>query len=135
MPPLSVMIKPVSSACNMRCRYCFYADVSSLRDCPSYGIMSAQVREQVIRNIFAGLKPGDRLYVYTDGVPEATDANEELFGTERMLDALNRDPAADPQTLLRNVQQAIDAFVGDAPQFDDITMLGLHYKPSGRTEE
>ena len=81
------------------------------------------------------LKPGDRLYVYTDGVPEATDAKEELFGTERMLDALNRDPAADPQTLLRNVQQAIDAFVGDAPQFDDITMLGLHYKPSGRTEE
>ena len=74
------------------------------------------------------LHPGDRLYVYTDGVPEATDANEELFGSERMVNALNRDPAADPQTLLRNVREEIDAFVGDAPQFDDITMLGLYYK-------
>ena len=74
------------------------------------------------------LNPGDRLYVYTDGVPEATDANEELFGPERMVDALNRDPAADPETLLHNVRQVIDEFVGDAPQFDDITMLGLYYK-------
>ncbi len=74
------------------------------------------------------LKPGDRLYVYTDGVPEATDASETLFGPERMLAALNRDPAAAPEALLRTVRQEIDAFVGDAPQFDDITMLCLHYK-------
>ena len=74
------------------------------------------------------LNPGDRLYVYTDGVPEATDANNQLFGAERMVDALNRDPAADPETLLRNVRREIDAFVGDAPQFDDITMLGLYFK-------
>ena len=74
------------------------------------------------------LKPGDRLYVNTDGVPEATDAHNELFGSERMLEALNRDPNADPQTLLKTVRREIDAFVGDAPQFDDITMLALHYK-------
>ena len=74
------------------------------------------------------LHPGDRLYVYTDGVPEATNAQDELFGAERMVNALNRDPNADPQTLLDTVRREIDAFVGDAPQFDDITMLGLHYK-------
>lgn len=74
------------------------------------------------------LNPGDSLFVYTDGVPEATDAHDELFGSDRMLQALNRDPNADPQTLLKTVRQEIDAFVGDAPQFDDITMLGLYYK-------
>ena len=74
------------------------------------------------------LKPGDRLFVYTDGVPEATDAHNELFGPERMVDALNRDPNAGPEALLHNVRSEIDAFVGDAPQFDDITMLALYYK-------
>ena len=73
------------------------------------------------------LHPGDRLFVYTDGVPEATDAQNELFGTDRMLEALNRDPDASPRQLLANVQAAIDAFVGDAPQFDDITMLSMYY--------
>ena len=73
------------------------------------------------------LRPGDRLFVYTDGVPEATNANNELFGNERMLDALNSDPEAAPEQLLHNVRASIDAFVGEAPQFDDITMLGLSY--------
>ena len=80
------------------------------------------------------LHPGDRLYVYTDGVPEATDTHEQLFGNKRMTDALNRDPNADPETLLHTVRQEIDAFVGDAPQFDDITMLGLYYKGGDSNE-
>ena len=74
------------------------------------------------------LNPGDRLFVYTDGVPEATDADNVLFGADRMVDALNLEPNAAPEVLLRNVRREIDAFVGDAPQFDDITMLGLYYK-------
>jgi sigma-B regulation protein RsbU (phosphoserine phosphatase) len=73
------------------------------------------------------LKPGDSLFVYTDGVTEATDAENRLFGTERMLEALNREPNADPKTLLGNVKTEIDAFVGSAPQFDDITMLCMQY--------
>lgn len=73
------------------------------------------------------LRPGDSLYVYTDGVPEATNAHEELYGTDRMLEALNQEPGASPEELLRTVKEEIDAFVGDAPQFDDITMLCLHY--------
>ena len=76
------------------------------------------------------LHPGDSLFVYTDGVAEATNAKDELFGTDRMLNALNRDPDASPETLLPTVRQAIDAFVGDAPQFDDITMLSLLYRGS-----
>ena len=73
------------------------------------------------------LYPGDSLFVYTDGVPEATNADNELFGAERMLAALNRDPQAAPNDLLRTVRREIDAFVGDAPQFDDITMLNFQY--------
>ena len=74
------------------------------------------------------LYPGDSLFVYTDGVPEATDKDNELFGDERMLAALNRDPSAPPEKLLDTVRQAMEDFVGDAPQFDDITMLGFSYR-------
>jgi len=74
------------------------------------------------------LHPGDSLFVYTDGVPEATSSQNELFGPDRMLEALNRNPLANPEDTLSNVRRAIDAFVGDAPQFDDITMLSLLYK-------
>ena len=73
------------------------------------------------------LHPGDSIFVYTDGVTEATDPDNRLFGTERMLEALNRAPDADPKTLLENVQTAIDGFVAEAPQFDDITMLCMQY--------
>ena len=73
------------------------------------------------------LDPGDRLFVYTDGVMEATNADNELFGEERMMAALNRDPDALPAKLLPSVKKEIDEFVGDAPQFDDITMLGFIY--------
>ena len=78
------------------------------------------------------LKAGDKLFVYTDGVAEATNADEELFGTERMLDALNKDPGATPEQLLGNVRRAVDAFVGDAEQFDDLTMLCVEYKGPGQ---
>ena len=71
---------------------------------------------------------GDRLYVYTDGVAEATDSSNELYGTDRMLAALNSDPSADPKKLLENVRKDMDEFVGEAPQFDDITMMCVEWK-------
>lgn len=74
------------------------------------------------------LEPGDTLFVYTDGVPEATDRNNQLFGNERMLEALNRDPNANPKAVLSNVNDGISEFIGDAEQFDDTTMLCFHYK-------
>ena len=72
-------------------------------------------------------EPGDMLYVYTDGVPEATNANNELFGTDRMLEALNSSKDASLKELLVNVRESIDGFVLEAPQFDDITMLSFVY--------
>ncbi len=80
------------------------------------------------------LEPGDRLFVYTDGVAEATDANNELFGSDRMLDALNVDPDANPETVLSNVMRGINAFVAGAEQFDDITMLCLKYNGPANPE-
>lgn len=69
------------------------------------------------------LYPGDKLFLYTDGVPEATNAQEELFGEDRMLTALNRCPDITPKQTLAEVKKDIDEFVGEAPQFDDLTML------------
>ena len=74
------------------------------------------------------LEPGAKLFLYTDGVPEATDAENRMFGIERMLAALNIEPAASPERLLENVRLAVDGFVSDAEQFDDLTMLCLEYK-------
>ncbi len=71
------------------------------------------------------LGKGECLFLYTDGVPEATNASNELFGTDRMIDALNIDPMADPDKLLPIVKKTVDEFVGSAPQFDDLTMLAV----------
>ncbi len=78
------------------------------------------------------MTPGSRLFLYTDGVPEATNAEKELFGTDRMLEALNRVPDASPERILKNVRSAVDAFVKDAEQFDDLTMLCLEYIGAGK---
>ena len=74
------------------------------------------------------LEPGSKLFLYTDGVPEATDADKQLFGMERTLAALNADPEAEPRQILKNVRRAVDDFVKDAEQFDDLTMLCLVYR-------
>ena len=73
------------------------------------------------------LKPGEKIFVYTDGVPEASDRENRMFGTDRMLDALNAAPDAGPEQLLKNVRAAVDGFVEDAEQFDDLTMLCMEY--------
>ena len=77
------------------------------------------------------MAPGAKLFLYTDGVPEATSAAQELFGTERMLAALNEAPDAAPEEILHSVRRAVDAFVKEAEQFDDLTMLCLEYKGKG----
>ena len=74
------------------------------------------------------LNPGDKLFVYTDGVPEATDEAKNMFGTERMLAALNEAKDGTPEQALKSVRQAVDGFVKDEEQFDDLTMLCMEYK-------
>ena len=71
------------------------------------------------------LEKGGTLFVFTDGVTEATAADEEMFGTERLLETLNKNRKAMPVELLQEVKADIDAFVGEADQFDDLTMLGI----------
>ena len=73
------------------------------------------------------LDPGDTIFVYTDGVPEATNEDVKLFGEERMLEALNANADVEPAELLPAMKEAIDEFVGGAPQFDDITMLAFRF--------
>lgn len=75
------------------------------------------------------IEPGDRLFLYTDGVVEATNAGNELYGTDRMLKALNSNRDENCETLLKRVKEDIDNFVGEAAQFDDITMLSFELKP------
>ena len=74
------------------------------------------------------MEPGDKLFLYTDGVPEATDKDEQMFGTKQMLNVLNQDPQASPQKILENVSSGIKDFVKEAEPFDDLTMLCIEYK-------
>ena len=75
------------------------------------------------------LFPGDRLFLYTDGVPEATNADNKLYGEDRLLSFMNQNATVKATAFLPALKVNIDEFVGDAPQFDDITMLMFDYKP------
>ena len=86
------------------------------------GMSGLRFKEYTIK-----LEPGSTLFVYTDGVPESTDNENHQFGLKRTLEALNRTPDASPVQLLRNVEEAVRTFTGDAPPFDDMTMLCIHY--------
>ena len=74
------------------------------------------------------LKPGSKVFVYTDGIPEATDSSNELFGTDRMVDVLRSVEDETPEEILRAVSAAIHQHAGEAEQFDDETMLCVEYK-------
>lgn len=87
------------------------------------GMENARYREYELE-----LHIGDTLFVYTDGVAEATDADNTLYGTDRMLRALNSSRNSTPEELLHDIKTDIDRFVGRAMQFDDITMLALQRK-------
>lgn len=91
----------------------------------THGFVLAGMENVCYREYELALSPGDCLYLYTDGVTEATNASNELFGTDRMLAALNRCQHDSCEALLPAIKADIDAFVGHTPQFDDITMLAL----------
>ena len=73
------------------------------------------------------LNHGDCLYIYTDGVPEATNIHDELFGTDRMLEALDSTAGMSAKDILFAMKKTVDDFTGEAPQFDDVTMLYLRF--------
>ena len=82
----------------------------------------------VYKNFEIRLGEGDKIFIYTDGVPEATDPYDTLFSTRRMTDALNERKDGSPQEFLEIVHVRIKEFVGDRTQFDDLTMVGLELK-------
>lgn len=102
----------------------------------AHGFVLAGMENTVYKEYELCLLAGDAIFVYTDGVPEAADAEHELYGTERMLQALNRKKKISGKALLDAVKNDIDQFVGQAPQFDDITMLSLRIcRLSGKSDD
>ena len=78
------------------------------------------------------LEPGDSLYIYTDGIPEATDIHETLYGTDKMLEVLNTTGDMPPQEVIEVMKRSVFDFTGEAPQFDDVTMLYLKFFGGGK---
>ena len=87
------------------------------------GMEGAKYKEYALQFL-----PGDKLFLYTDGVPEAMDEAKEMFGIERMLKELNRHRNDIPADILVSMHEAVDAFADGAEQFDDLTMLCLEYR-------
>lgn len=80
------------------------------------------------KNYEIKLNPGAKLFVYTDGLTEASNAEEEMFGENRVVEALNIDTSRSPEQILKDVAADVDEFVKDAKQYDDLTMLCLEYR-------
>ncbi len=78
------------------------------------------------------LEPGAKLFLYTDGLTEATSASSEMFGMERTVEALNGAADGTPRQLLEAVDSAVASFVQEAEQFDDLTMMCVSYTGNGR---
>ncbi len=96
-----------------------------------HGLILGAMEEVKFKDFEIELAKGDKLFLYTDGVPEATDKDDNMFQIDRMIDALNEYKAGTPEEILNGVHNAVNEFAGEAPQFDDLTMLCLEYKGTG----
>jgi len=92
-----------------------------------HGVFAGVSKKAKYQNREFELCPGDCVFVYTDGVPEANNDAEEMFGEERLIAALNQDPELPPKEMVQSVREAVDRFSGGMEQFDDITMLCMKY--------
>lgn len=92
-----------------------------------HGFVLAGMENSRYREYELQFENGDRLFVYTDGVAEATNVQSELYGTKRLVDTLNRNTDAGCEEIVHRVRDDIDNFVGEAEQFDDITMVCFQY--------
>ena len=86
------------------------------------GMEGLRYKEQQLQ-----LQPGDEIYLYTDGVTEAHDSNKQLFGEERLRASLNETAGMTTDEICKKVKKDVDVFQGEAEQFDDITMLCIHW--------
>lgn len=97
-----------------------------------HGLVVGAFRDSKYTDYELILKPGSKLFLYSDGVPEATNEKGEFFGTDRMLEALNSNPEADSENTLKTLRRAVDSFEKGADQFDDITMMCVSYMGCGK---
>ncbi len=95
-----------------------------------HGLVVGSIEDVQYYNYTIDLEPGDRLFLYTDGVAEATDPENRLFGTGRMIESLNKNKDSSIKDMLSALKADIDEFVRGAPQFDDISMMCLKYNTS-----
>ena len=108
-------------------------DFELLKDKHSFvvgGYAGIEYKEYTLR-----MEPGTKLFLYTDGVTEAEDNQERMFGMDRLLEALNRAKDEAPVQILKEVEKSVDDFACGASQFDDLTMLCVHYIGKTDTEE
>ena len=103
-------------------------ELKKYRHSPALGITGDLVFEE---HEFV-MKPGDSLFVYTDGVPEATNVKKDFWGTERLVEALNEEPENPPYELVKTVSDKLEKYVTGSEQFDDITMLCFKYLGGGK---
>ena len=92
-----------------------------------HGLVIGGMEGVVYKDYQIKLEPGDKLFLYTDGVPEATNKDLKMFGMDRMLDVLNDNRSASSTEILVKMKEALDGFANGADQFDDITMLCIGY--------
>ena len=99
-----------------------------------HGFVLAGMEKSRYRDYEIQIERGGSIFVYTDGVPEAMNVNSEMFGTGRMLESLNRNPDKKTDVFIREVSSAVKEFTGEAPQFDDMTMVGMTWYGKERGE-
>ena len=118
------------TAANAGHEFPFYTDENGeyklLKDV--HGIMCGAFEEFEYEDYEFVLPKGGKLFVYTDGVPEAHNSNDEMLGLDETLAILNRYKSLDPMQTIKKVHEEIDSYAGDGNQFDDITMLCLEYR-------
>ena len=93
-----------------------------------HGLVIGCMARMKYQNYELQFEKGSKLFLYTDGVPEATDPDGKMFGMERMVEALNKNPQDPPKLLLEHFRDHVNEFVNGAEQFDDMTMLCFEYK-------
>ncbi len=116
------------TACNAGHEYPIvmqHGEFTLLKD--RHGFVIGGMSGAVYKNYELQLEPGDKLFVYTDGVPESTDAQKQMFGLERMLKVLNEFREKTPEEICTAVKNAVRVFSGNTEQFDDITMMCVSY--------
>ena len=91
------------------------------------GLVLGVMKKVKYKDLHFDLAPGDSLFMYTDGLPEATNAQDKRLENSGMMSAMNRHKSDEPSELLAHIKDEVDAFVKEAPQFDDLTMLIIRY--------